>query len=217
MYLEKIDSSFANILNKDVLYLRFTSYTRYSFTQAATNTSFSNAITDKNRSIRSLVAVARNQPDLTNPAVNDKFITYQQNSILNYQLNVNGELTPPQAVDCTNGVEPYLHWLRYKDFWTSDKEFGGASVCSSVIGGTTASNTAGYNSTEFILAYVFDHHHNEPEDFVSGLDLGLNTNSVILNMTFTSTFPTVIQQIDIFVDRDMILRIDQNGKCRAFK
>lgn len=98
-------------------------YESYSYAITTPNSTASINIQTRKRNIHSLVAFFRTASAISNPAVNDKMITYVNPSVISYQVKTgdsNG-FYPKRPVLCaaSNNTEPYRLFIDTLNTWNS--------------------------------------------------------------------------------------------------
>jgi hypothetical protein len=207
---EAFDNMFKDALSKGPIYLKFDTYLNHEFIANATTTTFSQPVNERSTNITSIVVIARDMDTLTDPSQLGKFDTMNFNDLDNYQFRINGELYPPDPVDGSFGIEPWMHLANCMGFWNSYD--GDATVWhpSSVIASDVNTDTEviNYTAQKFSIYHNFEEHPHT--GLVSGIDMTAK-NGVILFQQQWGTPLAANQQIDLFVKVTRILILKPDG------
>jgi hypothetical protein len=171
-------------------------------TLSSGTSSFDVQINIKAKSIKSIFWVMRTQSTLNDPTVNDKWETFNPNSISNYYVKINGKQYPAEPIDCTFGVEPYLYFLKAIGVYSTIR---GAKNAATAIGRDWFTNKA---------IFIWNLESHQHAALLDGLNTTMGNVTLSVTLNFSAPLATN-QQMDIFVEYDEIVKV-RNGLVEYF-
>lgn len=190
---------YKSALMRSKLCLKYTNCNIVKQTMTAASADYQ--ISEKSACMKAIVAIMRLQSAVgAAPTVNDKFITWNFNNALTYQVRHNGHYHPPQPVDCTTwDIQGYWHYLRMFGLW----DFFNASENKT---GNVSINSTTFNTTRFIMPIElesFPHSH-----LISGKDAVQSTENIVFTIVLSAT--PAATEVDFLCFSEYIVTID-NG------
>ena len=195
-----IQDSYKQQLMSNPIYLRFRNCELTRQTVSGTATDYQ--LSSKNTCLTDIIAFMRRQSTLSDPTVNDKFITYNYNATNNYQVRHSGHYHPPQPVDCTGlGQGAFFQFLRSTNAWSF---FNGAGLNV----GFSNITFAGWDTTQFVMCVGMETFPHSSD--ISGKDSVDSTENIIFNLQLASS-PANAQELDFLLFSEYILCVHPSG------
>jgi hypothetical protein len=217
-YHQNLDKEFDNQFRAEMmsgpLLMPITSWHRHFYLATASQTAFSVSIHENSSAVKALLAIMRTQSTLNTTTTNDRMLTFNFNDLSTYQFKHGGELIPTTAINCTDGIEPFLQFIKFTDDWHAHD--GGEDPEIELLIDDASTADSDYINGKFILVHNFSHHHGN-EDVMSGSDFSAKNIPLTFNMTFGGTGPASTQQVDTFIIVNSILTISPEGKMYLHK
>jgi len=134
-----------------------------------------------------------NTNDISNPAVNDKFLTWNKNTCTEHTLRINNEFFPIEPAQAQSDPQSYLMFLRWIDKWRIGGIFQNPPTIS----------FDNYNADRFLIIYQMESFPRE--GLVNQLSTANSGNNTFLRVRFTAapvnqsliTFVQVSKTIDL--------------------
>lgn len=206
----EVDNTYRQYLKSYVasygLNLGFRVWTR--FTNSLTTGSQQNlTINTRNSSMNGMLNVFVDSSQISNPLINDKFLTWVQNPggagvLQTTQLQINGSVFPDEPIDVSyvGAYEAYQMYCRWVMKW---KMNGFLAIAPPI-------NSQAFPSTRFLQIDDLEPYPEEP-DLVNPFSTLNNNNTLIKKLTFSGVIGAN-QQLDTWVESFQLIKITQQGQ-----
>jgi len=159
-------------------------------------------INHRSDSIDCIISILRNDNIISNPAVDDRMITYNKNNVTQYQLKLNGEFYPEEPIYCQGqAIAARIELLKWLGKWSLNGIFTGANNIS----------ISQFNNNKFLI--INDINAFPGSGLINSQGTSHATATIQLNVTM-SAVPVTNLRLDSYVFYHHVTKITPQGKIQ---